>query len=108
LTPGYEQQTLPLDQGGGRWVLVASKEGRDGSVTVHQDIDIWTARFAPGEQASFQVKPGRQAWLQVVRGGAAFNGTVLRAGDGAAVSQEETLEFKAVEESELLLFDLGK
>jgi redox-sensitive bicupin YhaK (pirin superfamily) len=106
LVPGYEQKALSLDNNQGRWTLIASKEGRDGSVTVHQDADVWTARFSPGEQATFRLKPGRHLWTQMARGAATLNGTLLRAGDGAAASQEEILEFKAVEDAELLLFDL--
>jgi quercetin 2,3-dioxygenase len=56
LVPGYAQQAFPLDKNRDRWTLVTSKEGRDGFVTVHQDVDIWTARFTPGGQASFRVK----------------------------------------------------
>jgi redox-sensitive bicupin YhaK (pirin superfamily) len=106
LTPGYEQKAFPLDKNRGRWTLIASKEGRDGSVTVHQDVDVWTARVSPGAQTTFRLKPGRHAWLQVARGAVTFNGTPLKAGDGAAASQEEILELKAVEEAEMLLFDL--
>jgi len=107
LAPGYEQLPFPLDKNRGRWTLVASKTGRDGSVTVHQDIDVWAARFSAGEQAIFRLKPGRYVWTQVARGSAMLNGTLLGAGAGAAVNQEEILEFKAVEAAELLLFDLA-
>jgi redox-sensitive bicupin YhaK (pirin superfamily) len=107
LLPGYEQRAFPLDKNRGRWTLIASKGGRDDSVTVHQDVDVWTARFAPGEQASFRVKPSRQAWVHMARGAATLNGVQLSAGDGAAISQEEVLEFRAVEDAEILLFDLA-
>jgi len=107
LLPGYEQQAFPLDKNRGRWTLIASKEGRDGSVTVHQDVDVWTARFSLGEQAIFRLKPSRQAWVHMARGAGMLNGTLLRWGDGAAVSQEEILEVKAVEDAELLVLDLA-
>jgi quercetin 2,3-dioxygenase len=107
LMPGYEQKSFPLDRNRGKWTLVASKEGRDGAVTVHQDVELWTARFSPGEQASFRAKPGRHAWVHMARGAATLNGVQLSAGDGAAISQEEVLEFKAVEDAEILLFDLA-
>jgi len=106
LKPGYEQQAFPLDKNRGRWTLVASKTGRDGSVTVHQDIDVWAVRFAPSEQAIFRLKPTRHAFVQAARGVVTLNGVNLHAGDGAAVSQEEILEFKAVDDAETLLFDL--
>jgi quercetin 2,3-dioxygenase len=107
LTPGYEQKGFSLEKNRGRWTLIASKDGRDGSVTMHQDLEVWTARFAPGEQASFRVKPSRQAWVQMARGAATLNGVKLNEGDGAASSQEEILEFKAAEDAEILLFDLA-
>jgi len=89
------------------WTLIAAKDGRDGSVTVHQDVDVWAARFSPAEQSSFPLKPSRSIWTQVARGTVTLNGVTLNAGDGAAVSQEEILEFKAVEDAEMLLFDLA-
>jgi quercetin 2,3-dioxygenase len=107
LTPGYEQKGFLLEKNRGRWTLIASKGGRDGSVTVHQDVDVWTARFAPGEQASFRVKASRQAWVQMARGAGMLNALQLSAGDGVAVGQEEILEFKAAEDAEILLFSLA-
>ena len=107
LMPGYEQRAFRFDENRGRWTLVASKGGRDDSVTVHQDVEVWAARFVAGQQAAFRLKPGRRAWVQIVRGGATLNGVSLRAGDGAAASQEEVLEFIAVENAELLIFDLA-
>jgi quercetin 2,3-dioxygenase len=106
LAPGYEQQAITFDKNRGRLTLIASKEERNGSVTVHQDVDVWAVRFASGEQIIFHLKPSRRAWVQMARGAAMVNGTLLRAGDGAAASQEEILEFKSVEDAELLLFDL--
>ena len=106
LKPGYEEKTFSLDKDRGKWTLIGAKDGRDGSVTVHQDLGVWAAHFLPGEQAAFRLRPGRRLWAQIARGGARLNGTLLRAGDGAAASQEEILEFKAVEDAELLLFDL--
>lgn len=107
LAPGYEQRAFPLDRNRGGWTLIASKDGRDGSVTVHQDVDVWAARFSPGEQAILRLKPSRRAWVQTVRGAGRLNGMLLSAGDGAAAIEEEILEFKAVEDAELLLFDLA-
>jgi redox-sensitive bicupin YhaK (pirin superfamily) len=107
LAPGYEQRAFSLDEHRGKWRLIASKDGRDGSVTVHQDVDVWAARFSPGEQSSFPVKPSRNIWTQVARGAVTLNGTTLNAGDGAAISEEEILEVRAAEDAELLLFDLA-
>ncbi len=107
LKPGYEQQAISFDENRGRYILIASKEGRDDSVTVHQDVDVWAARFARGEQATFRLKPSRRSFVQAPRGAVTLNGVMLNAGDGAAVSQEESLEFKAVEDADMLLFDLA-
>jgi hypothetical protein len=107
LVPGYEQKAFSLHKHQGTGTLVASKDGRDGSITVHQNVDVWAARLSPEEQAVFPLKPNRGAWIQMARGAGMLNGTLLRAGDGAAASQEELLEMKAVDEAEFLMFDLA-
>jgi redox-sensitive bicupin YhaK (pirin superfamily) len=81
--------------------------GRDGAVTVHQDIELLVAVLDPGQQISHRLKPGRHGWLQLARGGACLNGTMLHAGDGAAISVEELLEIKSLDHAEILLFDLA-
>lgn len=107
LPPGYEQRAFSLDEQGGKWTLVAATDGRDGSVTVHQDVDVWAARFSLGEQSSFPVKPSRNIWIQVARGAVKLNGMLLDAGDGAAISEESTLELKSLDDAEILVFDLA-
>jgi quercetin 2,3-dioxygenase len=106
LPPDYEQRAFPLNEHQDRWILVASKDGRAGSVSVHQDADVWAARFSPGGQASIPLKPSRNIWTQVIRGAVTLNGTSLNAGDGAGIREEETLQVRAVEAAELLMFDL--
>ena len=105
LGPGYEQKAFSLDKHRGTGILVASKDGRDGSITVHQNVDVWAACLSPEEQAVFHPKPNRRAWIQLARGAGMLNGTLLRAGDGAAASQEEILEIKAIDDAEFLMFD---
>ena len=107
LAPGYEQRAFPFDEQRNNWTLIGSEAGRNGSVTVHQNLDIWAARFAAGAQASFRLKPSRHGFAHVARGAVTFNGTTLKAGDGASVSEEEILEIRAVEAAELILFDLA-
>lgn len=107
LKPGYEQRAFSLDEHRGKWVLIASKDGREGSVTVHQGVDVWAARFSPGEQLSFPLKPSRNIWTQAARGAVTLNGMSLSAGDGAAVSKENTLEVNALDHAEILVFDLA-
>ena len=67
---------------------------------MYQDVDVWVARCAPEEHATHRLKPSRHAFVQVARGAAMLNGVMLNAGDGAAISQEEILEFKAVEDAD--------
>jgi redox-sensitive bicupin YhaK (pirin superfamily) len=107
LAPAYEQRAFPLDEHRNKWILIGSEAGRDGSVTVHQDVDVWAVRFAVGAQASFRLKPSRHAFAHVARGAVTFNGTTLNAGDGAAITEEEILEITAAESAELLMFDLA-
>jgi len=109
LAPGYEQRALALDERPGEWVLAASRDGREGSVTVHQDASMWVARLPAGARLARAIAPGRHAWLQVARGAVALAGgaLALAAGDGLAASGEPSLAIAASEPSELLLFDLG-
>ena len=79
---------------------MAAKNTRDGAIKMGQDVEVSAARLSPGQQAAYRLKPGRHAWLQMARGGAALNGAALGAGDGAAVGEEEILELKAIEEAE--------
>ena len=107
LKPGYEQRSFELEKNSGSWVLVAAPDARDGAVKVHQDAEISLAVLPEGQALSYSLKPGRAAWLQVARGSVTLNGTVLRAGDGAAIYQESMLEMKGVERAEVLVFDLA-
>src|SRR5437773_6282414 len=107
LPPGYEQRAFSLDEQRGKWTLIAAKDGRDGSVTVHQDVGVWAARFSPGEESSFLVKPRGNIWIQVARGAMKLNGMLMNAGDGAAINEESTLEVKALDHAEILVFDLA-
>jgi redox-sensitive bicupin YhaK (pirin superfamily) len=107
LEPSYEQTAFPDEKKRGRLCLVASRDGRDGSVTIHQDAAIYASLLGPGDQAEFALAPGRHAWVQVIRGSIALNGIALASGDGAAASAESLLTFQAAQESEFLLFDLA-
>jgi redox-sensitive bicupin YhaK (pirin superfamily) len=106
LKPGYEQRSFDLQQSRGKWVLVAALEPRDGAVKVHQDVELYLATISNGQELSRHLKRGRQAWLQITRGNVTLNGTVVAAGDGAAVSQEDELHVMAADDAEVLLFDL--
>jgi redox-sensitive bicupin YhaK (pirin superfamily) len=107
LAPSYEQKHFPAQERTGRLRLVASRDGRDGSVRVHQDADLYAALLGAGESVTHALRPGRHAWLQVARGRCTLNGVALEAGDGAAVSEERSLRLAGAGDAELLLFDLA-
>jgi len=106
LAPSYEQRTFPPDETKGKLRLVASRQGRDGSVTVHQDVQLFAGNLAKGERASVDLSPGRKAWVQVASGAVSVNEHRLGEGDGAAVEREKQLEIVASGPSEVLVFDL--
>ena len=107
LKPGYEQKAFTDDQKQGRLCLVASEDGRDGSVTIHQDASVYATVLAAGDEVVHTLAPGRHAWLQVARGAVTVNGEDLDQGDGAAVSNEERVAITGREAAEVLLFDLA-
>jgi quercetin 2,3-dioxygenase len=106
LPAGYEQRALPPDVRGGLR-LIASRDGRDGSVTIHQDAAIHAAQLAAGASAEHALASGRHAWLQVAQGAVTVNGEGLQAGDGAAISDEPSVAVRADADAEVLLFDLA-
>jgi redox-sensitive bicupin YhaK (pirin superfamily) len=107
LPPSYEQKAFPIEERRGQLRLVAAPDGRDGTVTVHQDARLLVANLEPGERVVHEVESGRGVWLQLTRGIVAVNGTELREGDGAAVEDEPSIVVEAATNAEFLLFDLG-
>jgi quercetin 2,3-dioxygenase len=107
LPPSYEQRHFPAAERAGRLRLVASQGARDGSLRVHQDVDVFASLLGRAESVTHALRPGRHAWLQLARGRCAVNGAQLEAGDGAAVSGETELRIDGAEGAELLLFDLA-
>jgi redox-sensitive bicupin YhaK (pirin superfamily) len=107
LAPGYEQKTFPLEERHGKARLVASRDGRDGSLTVHQDIDLYTSVLEAGDEVAIALRPERSAWVQVARGAVTLNGTGLKEGDGAAVFDTATLTLTSDTGGEVLVFDLA-
>jgi len=106
-TPGYEQKQFPAEEKRGKLRLIASPDGKDGSVTIHQDASLYVSLLSPGEEVTHELGRGRYAWLQVAKGNVELNGKALEQGDGAAVSDESRLVIKGIEESEILCFDLA-
>ena len=102
----YEQQELALDAMRGRWRLVASPDGADGSTTIGQDASLWASQLAPGSALDYPLAAGRLGYVQVISGRLAVNGVELSAGDGAKIAEESALHFMATDEAEILLFDL--
>jgi redox-sensitive bicupin YhaK (pirin superfamily) len=104
--PNYDQRSFPAAERQGRLRLVASPDGRENSLTLHQDAEVYLSSLARGEQATHSLQPGRSAWLQILRGSAQLNGIALEAGDGAAISEESSLSVRAARPAEVMLFDL--
>ncbi len=107
LKPNYEQRLFKTNEKHHRLRLIASREGRDGSVTVYQDVEVFIALLDPDDQLKYVLKPNRHAWVQVTQGSVILNGLSLKAGDGAGVSEEEQLQINANGTAEILLFDLA-
>lgn len=107
MVPGYEQKAFPDADKQGRLRLVGSRDGRNGSVTIHQDVDLYATLLGDGGAVTHDLRPGRHAWVQVARGQARLNGVTLKEGDGAAVSDETRLTLDSDSGAEVLLFDLA-
>jgi redox-sensitive bicupin YhaK (pirin superfamily) len=107
LTPTYAQKAFPIHTEKNRMHLVASTDGRDGSILVHTDADLYACTLETGAKVEHTFDRFKYGWLQVVRGSLLANGEVLAEGDGAAFSQEERLTLKAESDAEFLFFDLA-
>ena len=104
--PTYGEKSYPNAKPG-TLNLVASKSGRDGSIRINQDADLWLARFSNNETVTHELKPKRHAWIHVAEGNVELNGKPLAAGDGVAVSDESKLELVGKGKAQVLLFDLN-
>lgn len=108
LTPGYEQTFFAPEDKKGKLKLVASRAGTDGSVTINQDVNLYSSILAKDEEVSHKLAENRHAWIQVIKGEIFLKGEILSQGDGAAISEETLLKIKSLaNESEFLLFDLN-
>jgi redox-sensitive bicupin YhaK (pirin superfamily) len=106
LPPGYEQKAFDTAGKQNRWQLVASPDGKGGSLVIQQDASISLASLEASKQLTYDLPPLRHAWLQVLRGSVELNGAPLETSDGAAISDESHLSIRAVTAAELMLFDL--
>lgn len=107
ILPSYEQKSFPAEERHNRLRLVASRDGRDGSLTIHQDAAILLGTLEKEAHVSYPLSEDRHGWLQVLRGSVTLNGQRLNSSDGAAVSAERQLDIEAIEAAEVMLFDLA-
>ncbi|MFO1088120.1 MAG: pirin family protein [Hyphomicrobiales bacterium] len=107
IAPGYEQKSFADAEKQGRFRLIGSRDGREGSLTIHQDVDLYAAVLSPGDAVTHPIREGRGLWVQVVKGQISVNGQSLKAGDGLAVEESATADVVALSRSEVLLFDLA-
>ena len=106
LQPGYEQKNFAAEEKRGRLRLVASRDGRNGSVTIHRDVALYATLLGPSESVSHELAPGRAAWVQVARGSVSIDGTPLGEGDAVAIDTARQLTLTGTDEAGVLLFDL--
>jgi redox-sensitive bicupin YhaK (pirin superfamily) len=107
LDPGYEQKHFPAGDKTERLRLIGSPDGRDGSVTIHQDVCLYAGILNVGTELAHAFATGRKGWLQVVRGEVSLDGALLAAGDGAAIEETGEITIRTGSAAEVLLFDLG-
>jgi quercetin 2,3-dioxygenase len=106
LAPSYEQRAFAPAELHNTLRCIGTRDGRDGTVTIHQDVEVFASRADIGTEIAHRVRPGRHAWVQVMDGVLEVNDLVLSAGDGAAVSDEPDVRLRARIGSHVLLFDL--
>lgn len=106
IAPSYEQRHIAAAEKRGRLRLIASSDGRDGSVTIHQDAAIYATLLSAADAVMHTLSPGRRAYVHAARGRVRVNGETLAAGDAAKITDETSLAFDAAQDAEVLLFDL--
>ena len=106
VAPGYAQRHFPLADRRGRWALLVSPDGRDGSIASHQDALVFGTLLAPGESLQYHFATGREGYLHLARGRLQVGQVTLQQGDGLRIQKQDLLELQGVETAEVLLFDL--
>lgn len=107
LEPAYDQRHFTTESKRNTLRLIGSRDGRDDSVQIHQDVDLYASLLQDGNSVEHSLAPGRHAWVQIARGAAALDDYELGAGDGAAISDESVIRLSARDSAEVLLFDLA-
>lgn len=105
--PGYGQKSFAKELATQKLVHVISPDGKDGSISINQDADMFISRLKAGDDLNYDLRKGRGAWVQVVKGDLTVNGKAVTTGDALAFEEEDQLNFKAGSEAEFILFDLG-
>jgi redox-sensitive bicupin YhaK (pirin superfamily) len=105
--PAYGQKNFSNEEKRGKLRLVVSPDGRDGSLKIRQDNQLYATVLGAGDTVKHELKPERHGYVQVAKGSVTLNGKKLETGDGAEISEEQALELKGVQEAEVLLFDLA-
>jgi len=105
--PGYDQRHFPVEDRRGRWELLVSPDGRNGSIATHQDALMFGTLLASGETLEYRFDTGRQGYLHLARGQLRVGNVTLNQGDGLTVQKQELLELEGIEDAEILLFDLS-
>lgn len=105
--PAYGQKSFTEQLDSGKLTLTVSQDGRDGSIPINQDADLYAARPKNGTRTEFKLRDGRYAWVQIVKGSVTVNGQELGQGDAVAMTDEALIEIVAKEDAEFLLFDLN-
>ena len=107
LEPGYEQKSFSDEQKQGQLLLVGSRDGRDGSVTIHRDVDLYATLLSENQEVKHELTVGRKAWAQVARGAVKINGEQMYPGDGAGINEPGTIAITGTSDSEVLIFDMS-
>lgn len=107
LEPGYEQKPFSREDKLNRLRLIGSQDGRDGSITIHQRVDLYASVLENGREVSHELQDDRKVFVQVVDGDIAVNGEALAAGDGAQLQHEQAITISATTDAEFLLFDMA-
>jgi len=106
VAPGYDQKYFPIEDRRGRWALLVSPDGRNGSIATHQDALMFGALLAPRETLDYRFDAGRRGYLHLAQGRLQVGNVTLNQGDGLEIQKHELLELQGIEDAEILLFDL--
>lgn len=106
IQPSYDQKSFEDKFKSNDLILIGSKSGRDGSISIHQDVDLYACKSDTAGKKDLRISPERQQWVQVIRGQVSVSETILEAGDGAGLRQTNNLQLSWLKDSEFLLFDL--